>query len=139
MKILSPFIHGILDYLLGALFLGAPYWLNLADPSARTLSLLCGGALLLVSLLTRYPLGLLRLIPFSVHGGIEFIGSLALIASPWLMGFNEVDLARNFFVGTGVALFAVWLTTDYGGAEVARVGVVSRATQSRSQPAPPLR
>ena len=137
MKFLSPLVHGMLDYLLAALFLGAPYWLNLASPLARSLCLLFGGGLLLVSLLTRYPLGLLRLVPFPVHGGIEFIGAVTLLASPWLAGFADVDLARNFFLGTGVALFAVWLITDYKAAELARVGAVRH--QSRPQPSPPLR
>lgn len=126
MKFLSPRIHGVLDYLLGALFLVAPFWLGFTSQLAQVLCFVFGGALLLVSLLTRYPLGVLRIVPFTVHGGIEFIAALALIASPWLAGFEGVVPARNFFVGTGVALFAVWLTTDYKAAELTTPSSLNR-------------
>ncbi len=126
MKFLSPRVHGVLDYLLAALFLVVPFWLDFTSPLARSLCFVYGGALLAVSLLTRYPLGVLRVIPFPVHGGLEFIASLALIASPWLAGFEGVFPARNFFVATGVALFAVWLTTDYKAAELTTPSSLTR-------------
>lgn len=135
MKFLSPLVHGALDYMLGALFLVAPFWLDFTSPLARTLCFVYGGALLLVSLLTRYPLGVLRVLPFPVHGGIEFVASLALIASPWLAGFEGVVPARNFFVGTGVALFAVWLTTDYKAAELTTPSSLTRESHAH-HPAP---
>lgn len=126
MKFLSPLIHGVLDYMLGALFLVAPFMLDFVSPLAQIISLAIGASVLLLSLLTRYPLGVLRVIPFPVHGGIEFIASLALIASPWLAGFEGVFPARNFFVATGVALFAVWLTTDYKAAELTTPSSLTR-------------
>lgn len=117
MKFVSPRVHGVLDYVFGALFLVAPVLFGLTGVP-RISAFVVGGALLLVSLLTRYPLGLLRVIPFPVHGGIEFIGSLALIALPWLFGFETTVIARNFYVATGIILFALWLTTDYKAAEI---------------------
>lgn len=117
MKFVSPRVHGVLDYVFGALYLVAPAWFGFTG-TARTSAFVIGGALLLVSLLTRYPLGLVRVIPFPVHGGLEFIGSLALIALPWLFGFDDAINARNFFVATGIILFGLWLTTDYKAAEL---------------------
>lgn len=117
MRFVSPRVHGVLDYLFGALFLLAPTWFEFASRPARTSAYVFGGALLLISLLTRYPLGALRVIPFTVHGGIELVSSIALIALPWLLGFDEAIAARNFFIATGVVLFGLWLTTDYKAAE----------------------
>lgn len=118
MKLVSPRVHGVLDYLFAALFLLAPAWLDFATRTGRISAFVIGGTILILSLLTRYPLGVLRVVPFPVHGRIEFVASLALIALPWLGRFQDAIVARNFFVGTGVVLFGLWLVTDYKAAEL---------------------
>lgn len=119
MRILTPRIHGVLDYMLAASFGLAPFLFAFNDSIVEeVLCFAVAGTILVLSLLTRYPLGLLRLIPFPVHGAVEFIASLGLIGLPWLAGFSEDPLARNFFIVNGVLLFAVWLVTDYRGAEL---------------------
>lgn len=135
MKFLSPLVHGVLDYLLGALFIAAPFLFSFVSPLAQIISLAIGASVLLLSLLTRYPLGVLRVIPFPVHGAVEFVAALALIAMPWFAGFEGVPPARNFFVATGVALFAVWLTTDYKAAELTTPSHLGRDTHDRHHPA----
>lgn len=114
MKFLSPKIHGVLDYLTSALFFVAPLTFLAGAPAiARITCFAVGGALLLVSLITRYPLGALKLIPFPTHGAIEFLAALALVAFPWLGGFGDLPLARNFFVVAGAGVLLLWLVTDY--------------------------
>jgi hypothetical protein len=85
-------------------------------------------------LLTAYPLGLIKWIPFTVHGGIELITSVALLALPWLAGFSEDSAGRNFFVSSGFALFAVWLMTDYKALGVGPRAGVSRRSGVEDRP-----
>lgn len=118
MKFVSMRLHGVLDYLLAALFFLAPFLFAFTSPLAQIISFVVGGSVLVLSLLTRYPLGVLRVIPFPVHGGVEFVASFVLIAMPWLAGFEGVFPARNFFLATGIVLFALWLVTDYKAADV---------------------
>jgi len=112
MKILSPFVHAILDYGLAAAFLLAPSVLDMST-TAAALSHTIGIGYIIVSLLTRYPLGLFKLIPFPVHGVLESLMAVFWIAAPWLLGFAEETAARNFFVVAGVGLLAVAAMTDY--------------------------
>jgi hypothetical protein len=124
---LSPRIHGYIDYLAVALLVLAPTLFNFSGVAAG----LCYGLAVVqlgMSLLTAYPLGAAKLIPFTVHGTIELITSIALIAAPFLFGFSGIAAARNFFIIGGVVLFLVWLTTNYKAAErpVAGAGVVAR-------------
>src|SRR5262245_17954915 len=49
MKLLSPQIHGMVDYLLGVLFIGAPFWLDFVSPLAQIISLAIGASVLLMS------------------------------------------------------------------------------------------
>jgi len=118
MNFLSPRIHGILDYLTVGVFALAPMSLQAEGSQVAMLSCwVVAGMLLLVSLLTRYPLGALRVIPFPTHGSIEFFMAAGLCALPWLGGFDNLPMSRTFFLGAGMSLFSLWLITDYRGAE----------------------
>jgi len=86
MKILNPRVHGYLDYVLVALFLLAPTLFGLSSvPSIISYAL--AGIHFTETVLTAFPLGLVSLLPFTVHGAIEFLISFVLIAMPWIAGF----------------------------------------------------
>ena len=67
--------------------------------------------------LTRYPLGVVRMIPFPLHGVIESIFAASWIVMPWLFGFAEDVVARNFFIAAGIGLLIVAALTDYQSSE----------------------
>lgn len=118
MKFLSPKIHGFLDYAVILVLFIAPSILSFPKEAA-TVSYILGAAYVILALTTAYPLGLAKLIPFTVHGTIELILSPFLVAMPWLARFSGDASARYFFIVAGVALFFVWLTTDYKAADIA--------------------
>jgi hypothetical protein len=111
-KILSPTIHGVLDYALALAFLVAPGVLGVSD-TAATLSYIIGVIYLGVSFLTKYPLGAIKVIPFPVHGVLESIMAACWIVMPWVFGFAADGAGRNFYVIAGVGLLVVALLTDY--------------------------
>jgi len=116
MKILNPRVHGYLDYVLVALFLLAPTLFGMSSvPSIISYAL--AAIHFTETILTAFPLGLVSLLPFTVHGAIEFLISFILIAMPWIAGFASEAAARNFFIGAGILIFVVWLTTDYKAAQ----------------------
>ena len=108
-KALNPKVHGILDYGLALLFLLAPSLFGFSE-TAATVSYIIGVVYIGTSLLTRYPLGAIKVIPFPTHGILESIMAFAWILFPWVLGFASDVAARNFFVVAGAAL------TDYTGA-----------------------
>jgi hypothetical protein len=114
MKVLDPKTHGFLDYALALAFLVAPAVFDFSDRAA-TLSYVIGVVYIGTSLITRYPLGLLKWIPFPVHGTIETLMAVGFIVAPWLFGFSEDAAARNFYVVAGIGLLAVVVLTDYRG------------------------
>ena len=65
--------------------------------------------------MTAFPLGSVKIVPLPLHGAIEFVVSIALVGLPWILKFAQDATARNFYVGAGVVIFAVWLVTDYRG------------------------
>lgn len=111
MKI-SPSVHGILDLSFVLLFLVMPAVLDLSGIAA----LVCYAvaiAHLGVSLLTRYPVGVLDIVPFPMHGAFELALAVLLIAAPWLLDFAMDDSARMLCVAGGVIKLIVWPISDY--------------------------
>src|SRR3954451_5045468 len=90
MPVISTRIHGYMDYLVGIILIMAPFALGFATGrTEQWVPMLLGAAAILYSLLTRYELGVINLIPMRVHLGLD-MGSGALLAvSPWLFGFSE--------------------------------------------------
>lgn len=116
MKILSPRVHGYIDYAAAVMLFLAPTLFGFGGVPA-TICYVLGAMHTVMTLLTAYPLGLAKLIPFPVHGGIEVFVALFAFASPWLFGYSHVDAARNFFIAAGISLAVVWLVTDYRAAQ----------------------
>jgi hypothetical protein len=112
MKFINPKVHAYLDYAYVLALAAAPTLFNFVG-TAATLSYALAVTVLLLALFTRYPLGVVKAIPFPIHGMIELVASLVVIGSPWLLGFSEIDVARNFFLAAGILLFGVWAFTDY--------------------------
>ena len=115
MKILTPRAHGYLDYVVVALLLLAPTLFGFAGVAAALcyiLAALHAG----ITMLTAFPLGIAKIIPFSAHGSIEAVMAAFLLASPWLFDFSFIPAARNFFIAASVLLAVVWIITDYRSA-----------------------
>jgi hypothetical protein len=115
MKYLNPRVHGYIDYIAILFLFLAPSIIGFSGLPA-TLFYVLGIAYLAMVLLTAYPLGLVKLIPFPVHGIVEIVAAIGLVLLPWIAGFAENDPARNTYLFAGIVLFLVWLTTDYKAA-----------------------
>ncbi len=120
MKYLSPRVHGYIDYVAILFLFVAPSVIGFSGLPA-TLFYVIGVAYLAMVLLTAYPLGLVKLIPFPIHGIVEIVAAIAFVLLPWVTGFANNGAARNTYLLVGIVLFLVWLTTDYKAA-VERAG-----------------
>ena len=116
MKIIAPRVHGYLDYVTVVVFLLAPTLLGLTGFPAQ-LAYALAGIHLAMTLVTDFPLGVVKLIPFSIHGWIERIVGPLLVVVSFIPGFATNTAAQMFYLGIGVVIILVGLLTDYQGAE----------------------
>jgi hypothetical protein len=80
-------LHGVVDYNAGALLLTAfPKLANIEGTRAARQIRTAGAIHLGYSMLTDYPLGVIRLLPFKVHLALDAVGALALAATPFVTG-----------------------------------------------------
>jgi hypothetical protein len=123
MHTLSHRAHGVLDYLIALLLVVSPRFLNFESGADEAGILLAVGlVVLLYSLLTRYELGLLPVIPFRAHLALDVLGGLTLLLSPWLFGFADHIRAPHVLLGL-LELGLVMITRK--GADAPRPGRVA--------------
>lgn len=113
MKIISPRIHAIIDYLLVVFLLASPLIFGFTGRVALFTYVL-GGLHLALTLLTNYSGGVAKIIPLPVHGLIEFIVGLLLIIVAYCFLNNHPD-AKHFFTAVSAVILVAFLLTDYRG------------------------
>jgi len=111
MKILSPKIHGIIDFLVVLFLLASPTLFGFTGLLAYfTYSL--GIVHLLLTLLTDFSGGVIKIIPLPIHGLIELLVGVVLVVLAFTL-FKDSDNGKLFYAVFGAAVLLVWLMTDY--------------------------
>ena len=112
MRILDARVHGLLDLALVVIFLLAPLVYGLGGSQAAIAYLLAIVHLVL-TLLTRFPMGVRKVIPFFVHGLIELFVGVFLVILPTIAGYAPGSPARRFYTVIGAVILVIWVLTDY--------------------------
>src|SRR5579875_2845592 len=80
-------LHGLTDYTAGLTLLTLfPRLAGLEGTESARQIRVAGAVHGSNSVLTDYPLGLVKVIPYRVHLGLDAVGALALAATPWVTG-----------------------------------------------------
>src|SRR5512141_2602975 len=80
--------------------------------------------LFLLTVMTRFPLGASKHVGFRIHGVIEMLLAVILIALPFVAGFSAGVHSRNFYIAVGVLMVVIAFLTDY------RIATAKRAPGS---------
>lgn len=100
MRFIDSKTHGYMDYLMGIFLIISPWIFNLnpAEPEGIILIIL-GAMAIAYSLMTRYELGMLRLLSMKVHLTLDILSGVVLAASPWLFGFSDEVYLPHLILG----------------------------------------
>jgi hypothetical protein len=115
MRIVPTRIHAFLDYPLGVFLIAAPWIFGFAGESAaaKWISIIVGVAILAMSSMTDYELGLMRVVPMSLHNLTDVVVGIFFAVSPWLFGFaDEGANAWLPFVVVGIAAIGAGAMTE---------------------------
>jgi len=111
-KVISPTIHGIIDYAHAAFFLTVGLLCRRSNKRAAAAAFTTSGFILAQSLLTDYRFGAKPVFSFETHGKMDS----AFAASSWLIprifGFKETAAAK-IFEGNSLAEASVVGMTDW--------------------------
>jgi hypothetical protein len=109
-KVIDARTHGIIDYCHAAFFFGMAIFCARRNRRAATAALATGAFILVESLLTDYPLGAGKVIPFEAHGRMDagFAGSSFLM--PRWFGFSDSPAAQIYKINGFVEGMVVGMT-----------------------------
>ena len=107
------FVHGVIEYLAGVLFIAAPFLFGFADDTATAVSIVAGVLILVLTASTALPTGLIKSIPVQAHAVIDFALAGVLIAAPFLFGFSDDGTATAFFIVLGVVHLLLTIATRF--------------------------
>jgi len=110
-KIFTPTVHALFDYVLVILLFILPSVVSGVTTTFAVVLYTLGGLQLLNVLSTNFDGGLFAAISLRTHAVIEILAAVALMVSPWVIGFTGV--ARNTVIALGVFVFVVWMLTDF--------------------------
>ena len=112
-KLLPAWFHAVADYAVGILLIVVALVDN-GSAGAVATGVVVGAVVLIVSALTRYPLGIFKVLPFPIHSGGDYLAAALLIAAPFALNFASAESGMAaFYVVMGVAVLAVSLITNY--------------------------
>jgi len=118
-KVLTPAVHGLIDYAQAGFFLCAGVFLWKRNRAASLAALTMGGAMVAESWITDYPLGVEPILSFETHGKVDAALASACLVAPQLLGFGETPAATLFRVNAIVEGAIIGLT-DYKPAPLPR-------------------
>jgi hypothetical protein len=112
-RALPAWLHAIADYAVGGLLIIVALAVG-GDGLAVATGAVVGAVVLAVSMLTKYPLGVVKVLPFTLHSAGDYLAAALLIINPFALGYTDSDggLAA-FYVAAGIAVLAVSLITNY--------------------------
>lgn len=112
MRFFSTRVHGVLDYLMGALLVALPWLGGFATGGAEQwVPVGVGAGVLLYSLFTDYEPGVVRRLSMPVHLWLDALGGLFLAASPWIFAFDEQVWVPHVALGLAEVLAATLTNT----------------------------
>lgn len=103
----------MLDYLIILILLAGPRLAGMQGIDMEV-SYALAGLLLVLSLVTAYPLSMIKKLAFGYHGVIEFYFAIGMV----IFGFATVRSGGWLLLAVGVALFGVFSATDFSDSAI---------------------
>jgi hypothetical protein len=100
-------VHGVVDYAIAAVLLLSPWILPYPDNPTKMIALLSGAIVLFYSVITDYPPGLLRFVPFPIHRAADLFAGGGLAFAPIHFAVRGAPAALFVILGGALILMAL--------------------------------
>ena len=108
------FVHGLVEYGAGILFIVAPFLLSFEAAAATALSMVLGVVVLVMAATTTGPTSIVNQVPLAVHVALDYLMVPLLIAAPFLFGFSDETNPTAFFIALGLIHLLMTIGTRPG-------------------------
>jgi len=112
-RLLPAWLHAVADYAVGAGLIIIALAVG-GSGKAVAAGVVVGATVLVVSMLTKYPLGVAKVLPFTVHSAGDYLAAALLLIAPFALNFHSTDTGLTaVYIVAGIAVLAVSLITNY--------------------------
>jgi len=112
-RLLPAWLHAIADYAVAASLIVVALAVGGSSGAVAT-GVVVGIVVAIVSMLTKYPLGVIKVLPFTVHSAGDYLAAALLILAPFVVNFRSSDSGLAvFYIVAGLAVLGVSLITNY--------------------------
>jgi len=112
-RLLPAWLHAVADYAVGAGLIVIALAVG-GSGKAVAAGVVVGATVLVVSMLTKYPLGVAKVLPFTVHSAGDYLAAALLLLSPFALNFHSSDTGLTaVYIVAGIAVLGVSLITNY--------------------------
>jgi hypothetical protein len=107
-------VHGVLEYVVGVLFIAAPFLFGFHASAAPTAAAVVVGLLMLAFTATSaLPTGLIRSVSLGVHVTVDLVLAVLLVALPFILGFTDEGAPTALFIVVGVLHLLMTIATRF--------------------------
>ncbi len=132
-RLLPAWLHAVADYAVAITLIVLGLAVSGTNKAMLT-GVVVGAVVLLVSLLTRYPLGVIKVLPFTVHSAGDYLAATLLVAAPFALNFTHTDKALTIcYVAAGIAVLGVSLITNYQYGPKAAVAKTTQKADTKAE------
>ncbi|MDQ3719370.1 MAG: hypothetical protein M3350_01060 [Actinomycetota bacterium] len=107
------FVHGLIEYVAGVLFIAAPIVLSFDSGAATAISIVIGVVVLAIAATTDGPTSLVNSLPLTAHVALDYVLAVLLVAMPFVAGFSAETNPTVFFIALGVAHLLITIGTRF--------------------------
>ena len=106
-QFITKTIHAFLDYPVAISLFAMPFLLKLGEshPLAFWLSVVTGVAAFILTVLTDHKLGVIRVLPYSVHLAVDFLVGVTFLIAPFVLKFSGLDMW--YYLANAIAVLIV--------------------------------
>lgn len=131
-KLLPAWLHAVADYAVGILLIIVALAAGQSG-LAKATGVIVGSVVLLVSMATQYPLGVVKILSFRLHSLGDYAAAGLLFVAPFALRFNSAESPLSiFYIAVGAAVLGVSLITNYQYSETPQAAVVPSYTETPS-------
>ena len=114
-KVIDPKMHAVADYSAAAGLACLGLYLRDRNSTLSNFAFMNAGMIVMTSLLTRYPGGVIPAMSFKMHGMMDAVQGALLAAGPLLLGQQD-DPDSKYFYGQAALEMGVVAATDWDAA-----------------------
>ena len=107
------FVHGLVEYGVGALTIVAPFLFSFDSDIATVVSILLGAGIIVMGFVTEARPASRATLPIASHVVLDYVASLLMIVAPFIFGFTDDTAATAYFILIGVGYLLLTVATRY--------------------------